>query len=93
MPETREQELQQKVSSLVERRFGGNYETAFRHYTDHNGASAITRDRLARLLKDADVGNGLNRGAWVDGILARLDANRDGLISQREFEGMIRKRP
>ena len=80
------QELKDKVSSLIDERFGGDWDAAYRRYAQSSGAgSLIDRRDLRKLLKKAGVGNGLTRGAWVDGIIAELDTSGDGTISQSEF--------
>jgi Ca2+-binding EF-hand superfamily protein len=46
------QELKDKVASLVQGSFGGDYQTAFRHSdTDHDGK--IDKDELKKILADA----------------------------------------
>lgn len=90
----REQELQDKVQRLVERRFGGDYQAAFDHY-DSSDDRAIGRKELLRLLDDAGIGNLVTRGAWADGILDKIDGqggNRDGRIQWSEFQRVVADR-
>jgi Ca2+-binding EF-hand superfamily protein len=87
--EAQRKELQDKVSRLVTARFGGDYHRAFAHY-GRTPDGKIAREALVGLLKDAGVGSWLTRGAWADGILAALDADQDGTISEAEFEAVLR---
>lgn len=77
-------ELKAKVSKLVASKFGGDYKLAFSHYAGNAGV--VGKGPLKDLLADAGVGNGLTRGAWVNGIIAKLDQNGDGAISWEEFQ-------
>jgi Ca2+-binding EF-hand superfamily protein len=86
--EAQKRELTDKVSRLVQDRFGGDYLKAFAHY-DANGDGRIDRAELGRLLEDAGIGNWVTRGAWADGIIAALDSNKDGTISGPEFEAVL----
>lgn len=88
--ESQRQELMDRVSRLVAARFGGDYRKAFDHYDDDKRDGGINRTELERLLKDAGVGSWLTRGAWADGIIAELDADKDGSISAAEFEGVLK---
>ena len=56
---------------------------------DHTKEGKVNRDELVEPLQDAGVGNWLTRGAWADGIIAELDADRDGTISATEFESVL----
>jgi len=76
------------TSKLVQERFGGDYHRAFAYY-DTNGDGRIDRAELGRLLEDAGIGNWLTRGAWASGIVAALDANKDGTISGPEFDAVL----
>ena len=55
---------------------------------DGNGDGNIDREELAKLLKDVDIGNTFTRGAWVKGILEKLDTNADKAISWDEFQAV-----
>lgn len=81
-------ELKQKVSGLCQRKFGGDYQKAFNHY-DGNHDGAIDADELSALLDDAGVGSFITRGAWVKGILDKLDRNADRKISWGEFQSVF----
>jgi Ca2+-binding EF-hand superfamily protein len=82
-------ELDDKITSLVATRFGGDYHAAFAHY-DSDGDGTIDTKELKTLLHDAGIGNGLTRWAWVQGIIQELDADRDGGISWAEFEAVFK---
>jgi Ca2+-binding EF-hand superfamily protein len=85
------QELVRKVSDLVGRRYGGNYEAAFRDYGGRKGDNkTVDREELMELLYDADVGNRITRGMWADGVIKEVDRDGDGKISYSEFEAVIR---
>lgn len=86
-----EEELKRKVGALVEKDFGGDYKKAFDHY-DHDHDGAVDADELTKLLKDAGVGNFATRGAWVKGILDKLDKTEDRKIQWQEFESVFRSR-
>lgn len=81
-------ELTTKVQRLVERRFQGDGRAAFDHYAGADGQ--VNRDELSRLLSDAGVGNFITRGAWVSGIMERVDGNGNGKISWGEFNAVMR---
>ena len=78
-------ELKRKVAELVQRGYGGDYKKAFDHYDrDHDGR--MTKEEITSMLSDAHVGTFVTRGAWADGILAKLDVNKDSGVSWAEFE-------
>jgi Ca2+-binding EF-hand superfamily protein len=52
---------------------------------DADGDGKIDKDELGRLLKAVDVGNALTRGAWVRGVIDKLDTNTDRTISWEEL--------
>lgn len=88
--EAQKQELTDKVTRLVAERFGGDYVKAFDHYDSDKKDGRITKAELDVLLKDAGIGNWLTRGAWAAGIVAALDADKDGTISAAEFQAAIK---
>jgi Ca2+-binding EF-hand superfamily protein len=88
--EAQKRELTGKVTRLIQERFGGDYHRAFAQY-DANGDGRIDKAELGRLLQDAGIGNWLTRGAWADGIVAALDADKDGTISGPEFEAVLNR--
>ena len=53
---------------------------------DTNGDGKIDKQELGQLLKDVDVGNSFTRGAWVRGIIDKVDTNADKAISWDEFQ-------
>jgi len=82
------QELVTKISALVTAKFGGDYVACFNYYdADHN--SKIDSNELYNALYDADIGNYFTRNAWVKGIIAALDTDRDGLLSFEEFQHAV----
>lgn len=84
-------ELTTKIARLVDRDYSGDTRAAFNHYAGGDGL--VSSSELSRLLSDAGVGNFLTRGAWVSGIMERLDqspnGNGDGKISWGEFNRVM----
>jgi hypothetical protein len=78
-------ELKEKVGKLVKANFKGDYKKAFEHY-DADKDNAVNADEITKLLKDADVGTWATRWKWVDGILDRLDQNKNKKIEWTEFD-------
>jgi len=84
-------ELKSKVSKLVDQKYGGDWDRAFRHYAAKGGSgSLVEKDDLLVLLEDADIGNWMTRGAWADGIIEELDSSGDGKISKPEFQKVLK---
>lgn len=83
-----ERELKAKIKALVNSRYGGDYKKAFEAY-DPDGDGAIDKAGLSRFLSDAGVGNGLTRGAWVKGIISKLDGSGDSKIQWTELQSMV----
>ena len=85
------EELIEKVSTLVSRRFHGNYRQAFTHYaSSHSATPTVDERELKSLLADAGIGNSITRGMWASGIIDELDKDADRRISWTEFEAVIR---
>ena len=88
-------EQEQLVSALgkhLEKSYGDRSPAAMRKLFDgYDGDrdGRIDKTELARLLKDVDVGNSFTRGAWVRGILDKVDANSDKAISWEEFQAVV----
>jgi hypothetical protein len=72
-----------KVAAYAATRHGGDYARLYREIAGDDGLVGPTE--LSDLLRAAGVGSALTRGAWVRGVLAALDENRDGRISWQEF--------
>ena len=83
--EAEKQQLKEKITRLVDDRFNGDLDKAFRHY-DGDGDGKINPGELTELLKDAGIGNWLTRGQWVKAIVDALDVDRDGAISKEELK-------
>lgn len=81
-------ELEAKVNALADKKFGGHttahIKKLFLSY-DGNGDGCANRDEVTALLKDADVGNWITRGYWVDGVFDKLDANKNDCITWDEY--------
>ncbi|MGZ3421299.1 MAG: EF-hand domain-containing protein [Polyangiales bacterium] len=87
-----QEELVTKVQALLVKRFGDTTEASMRKLFDHydtNRDQKISASELEVLLKDAGVGNGLTRGAWVKGIIKNLDTSGDQLIDWDEFSKAV----
>lgn len=84
-------ELKQKITTLIDTKYGGDWTKAFNHYAGLSGSSGLVeREDLLQLLKDAQIGSWLTRGAWADGIVEELDTNADAAISWSEFESVLK---
>lgn len=88
------EELIEKVNRLLLRKVGRTDKEAmqklFKSY-DKDANGRIGPEELEQLLKDADVGNGFTRGAWVSGVIKKLDTGKlDGEISWEEFDAVMR---
>lgn len=81
-------ELVHKINTLVTNNHGGNARAAFDAYAGADGQ--VSRSELSRLLGDAGVGNFVTRGAWVSGIMERVDTNGSNSISWSEFQAVMR---
>ena len=89
-----EAELQTKIHKLVRDKFDGAFRKGFDHYAAvHGEESKIGPSALERLLADAGVGNWLTRSLWVEGILNKLDKDKDGAISWNEFKPILDETP
>jgi Ca2+-binding EF-hand superfamily protein len=88
--EVQKNELRDKVSKLVRDGFGGDYHKAFDHYDGDVKDGKISSRELEKLLGDAGVGNRLTRSTWASGIIAELDTDKDGSISEAEFEDVLK---
>lgn len=78
-----ERELREKVRTLVEQQFDGDYQAAFDHFAGAD--QRLSRSEVVTLLKRAGIGSMLTRGAWADGVMERFDANKDGGVTWAEF--------
>lgn len=89
-----EEELRQKFRALAASRFGDytlpSMKKLFQSY-DGDGDGVIGRVELKAMLKDADVGNGITRGYWVDGIFEALDKSpADDRLSWDEYMASLK---
>lgn len=86
--DSRALDLGRRVNNLVQRNFGGDQRRAFNHYAQ--GRPEVSRAQVNRLLADANVGNGLTRGAYTSAVMDRFDTNRSGGVSWQEFQAGMR---
>jgi hypothetical protein len=82
-------ELKEKVGKLVKAKFNDDYKLAFDHYAGKD--NSVGADEIKILLADANVGTFLTRGRWVDGILEKIDKNKNNKIEWAEFEPALKK--
>lgn len=86
-----ERELRDKIASLVEGKFGGDYRAAFNHY-DADGDGGVNRKELITLLEDANIGTFFTRGGWANEVLKKIDkrlGNNDGQVQWPEFQRVL----
>ena len=88
-----QEELVSKIKGLLLRSTGrtdrDSMQKLFKSY-DKDGNGRIGARELEQLLQDAGVGNGFTRGAWVDGIIKKLDTGKlDHEISWEEFDAVM----
>ena len=89
-----QEQLVSKIEALLTKNYGSTDEGSMKKLFDAYDANAdgrIDKSELAQLLKDADIGNSLTRGAWVKGIMEKLDLNADTAISWDEFRVATQK--
>jgi len=86
-------ELVEKIKSLLQKRYGDSSAESMRRLFDEydrDKDQKISPGELEQLLKDADIGNGFTRGAWVKGVIGALDQNADKKIDWDEFTAAIK---
>ena len=90
MSDKKKEEVIRKIGEHVKKKFGGDYDAAFKHYAARRTKDgSVDSDELGDLLKDAGVGSGLTRGLYVKGIMEAVDTNKDGKISSSEFSDVM----
>jgi Ca2+-binding EF-hand superfamily protein len=87
-----QEELVGKINSLLIRKYGNSAEPNQKrlfetHDKDSDGK--IDSKELEGLLREADVGNAITRGAWTRGIMSKMDTDQDGKISWDEYRRAI----
>ena len=89
--DSNETELSTKLGALINTQFGGDLKKAFAHYGDTKSHEpSLDKDELIEMLHDADVGNTMNRGEWATALITKLDTNKDGEISWKDFQSMVK---
>lgn len=86
--ERQKKEVADKVTSLIETKYDGDYVKAFDAH-DSNKDGKIDADELKAVLIAAGIGNGLTRHAWIKGVMAEMDKDCDGKISYKEFRAAL----
>ncbi len=69
--EREEVTLREGLCRYVESDFGGDWDAAWRQYAGSD--NRVSRAELRQLLRAAEIGGGLTRGFWVDGVMDRFD--------------------
>lgn len=93
MASKEQEELVAKIKKLLIKKYGDTGMESMRKLFDAydtNGDQRIDASELEQLLKDADVGNGFTRGAWVKGVIGALDKNADKTIDWDEFSDAVK---
>jgi Ca2+-binding EF-hand superfamily protein len=89
---TEQEQLVAGIGSYLQTHFGdrsvGSMRKLFDRY-DADRDGRIGKQELTQLLKDIDIGNTFTRGAWVRGIIDKVDTNADKSISWEEFQTVV----
>lgn len=89
--EAQKQEIKDKVTRLVDSKYGGDWTKMFTFYAGQSEApDEVERKELVVLLEDAGIGNWITRGQWADGIMEDLDTSANNKISWSEFNKVLR---
>ncbi|MBA3451556.1 MAG: EF-hand domain-containing protein [Deltaproteobacteria bacterium] len=84
-------ELATKLGALVDDKYSGDLRQAFAHYGDlHSHDPSLDTAELGEMLKDAGVGNSMNRGEWVTAVFDRFDTDKSGKINWRDFQKFVK---
>ncbi len=93
MASREQEELVEKIQRFLKKKYGDasieSMRKLFDEY-DRDKDQKISPEELEKLLKDAEVGNGLTRGAWVRGVVGALDQNGDKQIDWKEFSDAVK---
>jgi Ca2+-binding EF-hand superfamily protein len=93
MASKEQEELVEKIQRLLKKKYGDTTIESMRKLFDEydrDKDQKISADELEKLLKDADVGNALTRGAWIKGVIGALDKNADKKIDWGEFSDAVK---
>jgi hypothetical protein len=85
----RAKEAADKVKQLVQDRYNGDWESAFRHYAGSD--NLLSGSEVRSLLDDAGVGTRLTRGVYAAAVVGHLDADQDGKVSADELRSVLDK--
>ncbi len=86
-----QQQLVDAIGTHLQKSYGDRSSASMRKLFDRydvDNDGKITKSELTQLLKDVDIGNSLTRGAWVRGIIDKLDTNADRAITWEEFQAV-----
>jgi Ca2+-binding EF-hand superfamily protein len=88
---TEQQQLVSAIGTYLDKNYGDHSSASMRKLFDRydkDGDGKIDKNELGQLLKDVDIGNTFTRGAWVRGIIDKIDTNADRTISWDEFQSV-----
>jgi Ca2+-binding EF-hand superfamily protein len=79
-------ELVGKITLLVDSKFGGDWQRAFRSYArESKPKKTLEGHELAHVLQGGGIGDGTAAHPAVQAALEYLDANGNGKVTKREF--------
>lgn len=87
-----QQQLVDGIGAYLQNNFGDRSPASMRKLFDRYDVDhdeKISKPELAQLLRDIDIGNSFTRGAWVRGVIDKLDTNSDQAISWDEFAAVV----
>jgi hypothetical protein len=80
-------ELETKLKLHVTEKYGGDFENAFAGF-DKDSDGSLNKGELKFALKAVGIGNGFTRGAWMRGIMKKMDVDpTDGKLTFEELLG------
>jgi hypothetical protein len=81
-----EEQVIKQIEALCANKFGGSLHAMFIAYAPDG---KLTYAELYKVLTDAGIGNVFTRGIYCNRIIAALDLDKDGCISENELAAAI----
>lgn len=81
-PDPRALDVARRIDGLVKQKYDGDYLKGFNAYAKQGKVGPKEVDKL---LKDANVGSWLTRGAYTEALIKRFDITKDGFVSVTEL--------